>query len=169
MLLQKLSCGQQVALLGPESTGGPAWLWLGIVSVTARGRLWPLEDKRKKLNPQIPSTFYLVIQHNSHKGASHSYFILTAFGYRALISKQGHFYFFLNTHGVHKHLAPRDLNTCVWTQGLQPKNAWHWQNTESGRVIIWVIITIAVSLCDTGQQWLTTRLGTEKSPCQKEN
>lgn len=46
------------------------------------------------------------------------------------------FIFFLNTRGVHKHLAPRDLNTCVWTQGLQPKNAWHWQNTESGRVII---------------------------------
>lgn len=31
--------------------------------------LWKTNEK--KLSPQIPSTFYLVIQHNSHKAASH--------------------------------------------------------------------------------------------------
>lgn len=68
--LPRCSCTNSPAVR-TWGTGSPAWLTQGIVLVTACSGLWPLEDKWKKLNPQIPSTFYLVIQHNSHKAASH--------------------------------------------------------------------------------------------------
>lgn len=66
--LPRCSCKSRPAVsVRTRRAGRPARLARGSVSVTAGRRLWPLKTNEKKLNPQIPSTFYLVIQHNGHK------------------------------------------------------------------------------------------------------